>query len=71
MGLQHVVYRVLWVLKALWIILSEKLQKKKKNVDAPKSFNIGLCAELPLVVTIAKPYFDSLLRRFEVVFWCL
>ena len=75
------VYRVVWDLKALWIFLSEtinflrKLQSIKLTFSgcprkfyhrvmyiAPSSGHIALNCNMP---------FKLILRRFEVVFWCL
>ena len=64
------VYRVGWVLKALWIFLSETINflRKLHNTKifgmyiAPSSGHISLNFDMP---------FKLILRRFEVVFWCL
>ena len=69
------VYRVVGVLKALWIFLSETinfLRKLHKTMPpkfydrvmyiAPSSGNISLNFNMP---------FKFILRSFEVVFWCL
>ena len=73
------VYRVVWVLKGLWIVLSETINifrnLHKTNIlgcpwkfyhrvvyIAPSSGHELLKFNLP---------FKLILRRFEVVFWCL
>ena len=77
-SLMGFVYRVVWGLKALWIILSETidfLRKLHKTLlgcprkfyhrvmyIAPSSGHISLYVNMP---------FTLILRRFEVVFWCL
>ena len=46
-SLMGFVYRVLWILKALWIVLSETVNilrnlQKTKYFRAPKNFTIGV-----------------------------
>ena len=73
-------YRVVRVLKALWIVWSEtinimrKLHKTNIFGDAPENFTIGLWYIAPSsgheLMNLDLP-FKLILRRFEVVFWCV
>ena len=81
-------YRVVWVLKALWFFLSETINFLRNYIKLtfsgcpPKNstieqtscvHNSELCTQLALVAifhwTLICPF--KILRRFEVVFWCL
>ena len=73
------VYIILWILKALWIILSETIKKKAKYLtfwDAPKFYQrfmymytcSSLKGSLKLTVNMC---FKMIIRRSEAVFWCL
>ena len=70
-------YGVLWILRALWIILSKTINilrklQKKNFWDAPDIFNMFMY----IAPSSGKPLpdlnlpFKWILRRFEVVFWC-
>ena len=79
-SLMGFIYRVVRVLKALWIFLSETINFSEKIAIkltfswcprkfyhrvlyiAPSSGHISLKSYMP---------FNFILRRFEVVFWCL
>ena len=73
------VYRVLWVVKALWIVLSETINilrnlQKQTFLGCPREFCHMFIYIAPSrghsLLTPSLP-FKVILRRFEVVFWCL
>ena len=76
------VYRVVWVLQALWIFLSEtinflrKLHKSLKLtfLGCPPKFYHSVMYIAPSRGHISLNFnmpFKLILRRFQVVFWCL
>ena len=73
------VYRVLWILKALWIDLPEtinilrKLQENKIS-GCPRKFYHRFMYIAPSSGELLPNFnllFKGILRRFEVIFWCL
>ena len=76
-----VVYRVLWILKALWIVLSATiniLKKKKATTTTKSGFPQRFCHWFMYIAPSSGHSmmnqnfpFKLILRRFEVVFWCL
>ena len=78
-SLMAFVYRVLWILKALWIVLSETIHilRKLKNITfwgCPRNFYHRFMY-IPPSSGEPLPHINlplnGFVRRFEVVFWCL
>ena len=69
------VYIVVWVLRALWILLSETINiLRKLHKTNPRKFYHRVMYIAPssghILLNFNMP-FKLILRRFEVVFWCL
>ena len=78
-SLMGFVYRVVWALKALWIFLSETINflrklHKTNILGCPRKFYHRVMYIAPSSGHISlnlNMLFKFVLRRFEVVFWCL
>ena len=78
-SLMAFVYRVVWVLKALWIFMSETINflrngMKLTLLGCPQKFDHRVMYRAASSGHISLNFnmpFKFILRRFEVVFWCL